>query len=338
MATIDLDLKTICSQRTRNLLYTSHPTRYDPPNIYDQIPKYTKLQLDMRRKAEILSYNPSKSNTQTNSLSRKQKFAQIIKGTNINKTSLYTCLADTIPQPTSSSGVPGPIVYLVNDPTVPLYNYNTKTNAYGILNTRIEKPWEYFTDNSVQCYNRIITKLFTLKINNTIEDYAHNYNFQTPIQLFFSSESNNLISHDDFDFTYKVKISAITMAVLYNGNKVPMNSEKPYIIAPVSNFPEVEIVTRVLENNPSTSFDGQLYLGVLHVSDLYLPTQPGYIYDVQLTFTLSITQQAESYSWYNDIVSGVYCNNNVINKIQNNCIIKTIASNQPTVGFYINGS
>jgi hypothetical protein len=84
---------------------------------------FTQLQLNMRRKAEILKYNSTKSSSQTNAPTRKQIFSQIIKG-NYNP-----CPIDTItkPMPTTASNIPGPSMYLYEDPNVLLYNYTNFT-------------------------------------------------------------------------------------------------------------------------------------------------------------------------------------------------------------------
>jgi hypothetical protein len=77
----------------------------------------------MRRKAEILKYNSTKSSSQTNSLTRKQQWSQIVKGN-------YTpCPVDTIniPVSTTASDIPGPPMYLYEDSNVLLYNYTNYT-------------------------------------------------------------------------------------------------------------------------------------------------------------------------------------------------------------------
>lgn len=90
---------------------------------------FTKQQLDMRRKAEILKYNPTRSNSQTNASNQKEKFSQIMRG------SYKQCQVDTPSKlvSTTASDVPGPPMYLYEDPNVKLYNYrNDFTFAFGI--------------------------------------------------------------------------------------------------------------------------------------------------------------------------------------------------------------
>lgn len=392
MSTIDIDLNSICQQRKRALLYTVPPTRYNPENIYTKYPQFTKYQFDMRRKAEILSYNPSASSTQTNNITKREKFVNIMKGINANKDGSYqdivlnqtdicgnystlivkypdsyiteqvlvsndiclnpiyrtvynvipngrlkpVCNTDLIPQPTSSSNVPGPIMYLIKDPDVPLYNYSLKTNAYGIINSKPLDPWVTFTEEDIVFNNSIMNKLFTLSIQSTINDYAYNFDFKTPIYLFFNGSPNVAFSDITRTITNKISISDITLNVLYNNDDV--KSTKSISITPKSHFSTTEFNIELVEGSTILPFSGGIYLGMLYVSNLYLYTQPGYIYDINLTITLSFINIDGFYSsYFNNISRGVYCNSKKINKLQNNCSIATPSSIEGNTGFSFSG-
>ena len=104
---------------------------------------YTKYQLDMRRKAEILKYSANSQNSQTNNMTKAQKWSSIVNGNGpVNQSRINTLINnsnpqcpndDLIPTPSSSSDIPGPIIQLVDDETVPLYNYNKNVDAYSTL-------------------------------------------------------------------------------------------------------------------------------------------------------------------------------------------------------------
>jgi hypothetical protein len=344
----------------------------------------------MRRKAEILSYNPSTSSTQTNSLTKNQKFAQVMSG-KTNKQSyndifltqtdicgnfstlvikypdsytttkvqyaedicfnplyrtVYTvipngrltnvCNTDLIPQPTSSSDVPGPIMYLIKDTAVPLYNYTKKSNAYGIINSQVIAPWATFTSDNIKFYNSVINRLFTLTINSTINDYAYNYSFQTPIYLFFNGEANVLKSDVTRTLTNRISIYDVTVTVNYNNDGVIL--QKPIYITPKSHFSTTEFTLQLVNGGYIAPFNGGIYLGMLNISNMYLYTQPGYIYDINLTLTLTFTSVDGFYSsYFKQIVSGIYCNTTNTNKLQNNCIINTIPAIEPNTGFLFSG-
>ena len=99
---------------------------------------YTKSQLDMRRKVEILKHDKT-NGKQTSS----QRYVSLMKGvgrrvsinTAQNISTLTQC--DLIPKPLSASNVPPSRnengrrnQMLVLDPTVPLYNYNVNVNIF----------------------------------------------------------------------------------------------------------------------------------------------------------------------------------------------------------------
>jgi len=385
MSTTDLDLKSICEQRRQRLLYNVPPTRYTPPNPYVQFPQFTKFQFDMRRKAEILQYSASSSNTKTNNITKKGKWAQLVNGTigkqippdviltqmdvngnysqivvkypdtytsqivqygtDANSNPLYTtlytvvkgnvdiCNDDLYPQPTSSSGVPGPIMQLIRDTSVPLYNYANKTGTYGIINSGLQAPWYTFTEDYIEAYNSIITKLFTLSIQNSISEYAYNFSFQTPIKLFFSGTTNNITAQSDYTLSNTIRVSNVTVTVKYNGDIVTLSK------VPTVEFDNTTInFTNDIENgSTSKPFDGKIYMGLVKVSNLYLYTQPGYIYDINITVNTVFTEDANYASFFNNLMSGVYLNTTDTNTIQTDCTMSTAASSITNTGFIFSG-
>ena len=151
MANINMDLPTICNLRKRQQLFAMPSFRATPISPYNGT--ITQTQLDMRRKAEILKYAGNRMNTKTNSLTKQQRYNQVISGkyqsrpyiTTYTDTVTYVydkqldmeipiithtpvlsnpdpdCpLDDMIPVPTSSSDVPGPIIQLYNDSSIQL--------------------------------------------------------------------------------------------------------------------------------------------------------------------------------------------------------------------------
>ena len=136
----------LCAQLTakRQLQLTTVP----PARIELQTTpytNYTKYQLDMRRKAEILKYSPNVQSNQTNNMTKAQKWAGVVNRNGPVKQSRINALINNpnnpcpndalIPIPTSSSDVPGPIIQLFEDESVPLYNYSTNIDAYSTLAT-----------------------------------------------------------------------------------------------------------------------------------------------------------------------------------------------------------
>jgi hypothetical protein len=77
----------LIDQRRRAQLYNIPPSRYDnlANSPYTKINPatgmfFTKFDVDMRRKAEILKYSNVTSTTKTNNLTRAQRWAQLVRG------------------------------------------------------------------------------------------------------------------------------------------------------------------------------------------------------------------------------------------------------------------
>lgn len=116
-----------CLLRTNTALNNVPPTRM---NLVSPYPLFTRPQLDMRRKVEILKYSNNNSSSKTNNFSKKQQWSMLVNGITKNSsqaivsTELLECLLDDqIPTSSSSCDVPGKPIILQLDPTVPLYNY-----------------------------------------------------------------------------------------------------------------------------------------------------------------------------------------------------------------------
>ena len=119
--------------------------RITPISPYGMTPPVTKLQLDMRRKVEILKYENNATNTKTNNLTKKQQWSMLVNGNTKNDSQAsivrsellikngltpIPCPQDEfLPTLTSACDVPGPVIVLRYDPTIPLYNY-VNNNAF----------------------------------------------------------------------------------------------------------------------------------------------------------------------------------------------------------------
>jgi hypothetical protein len=100
----------------------------------------TQDQLNMRRKAEILKYNSTQTNSQTNAPTKNEVFSQIMRG------SYKQCSVDTRSKPvsTTASNIPGKPMYLFEDTNIQLYNYNTYKNnvTFGLSQVQQVKKTE----------------------------------------------------------------------------------------------------------------------------------------------------------------------------------------------------
>ena len=138
----------ICINRRNQQLKNIPPLRYDSLSISPYLPEnggFTQKQLDMRRKAEILTYNSNRI-LKINSLTKAQKFSLIAKN-NTTTIPVYNsqCFTNEYGQyiltPSSSCDVPGPIIMLYNDKQIPLYNFTNGNNVNAITT---HKDTNYF--------------------------------------------------------------------------------------------------------------------------------------------------------------------------------------------------
>jgi hypothetical protein len=82
-------LYNICQQKTKRTYFSNPLPRIDNLSRSPYIMGYTKDQLDMRRKAEILKYNNNSSSTKTNNLTKAEKWSQLTKGNSNTQLSNY---------------------------------------------------------------------------------------------------------------------------------------------------------------------------------------------------------------------------------------------------------
>ena len=248
----------------------------------------------MRRKAEILKYAANKSSTQTNNLTKKQSYALLSRGS-LSKSSQSTllsaansCAADrSIPRPSSASNVPGPVVYLYEDPAVPLYHYSDfNTRTYPDYNPgNGEAPWKVITYTDVSLNPQSTGNLFYLILSNYIDQPSHVYDVNIPVGISISgtrrsgSASNNI----------KVDIQSMTMTVYYNTSVVTTLRNPPT----GTNSTDLNLVFDVSNASPGT-FTATQYLGNLGFQGIRLFTSPTYVYSFLASFSISVTTSSST--------------------------------------------
>jgi hypothetical protein len=136
---IDAFFAQICINRRNAQLNNVPPQRYDNLLTSPYLPQnggFTREQLDMRRKAEILTYNSNRM-LKANSLTKSQKFSTLVNN-NIKNVPVYKnqCFTDEkgnlITTPSSSCGVPGDVIDIYNDQTIPLYMFSDGNTTKAI--------------------------------------------------------------------------------------------------------------------------------------------------------------------------------------------------------------
>jgi hypothetical protein len=332
------DQTTVCNllaQRNRFLSLLTPPARYTPVSPY---PQYTKQQLDMRRKVEILQYK--KNTTQVSRPTKSQKWSQIANA----PTNRYVACNKNpyASSPTTACDVPGPVINLTYDPSIPLYNYATNQDAYANFNKEVVIPWEYHIESDVsggymsQSYENINEpqesqeeteiieyeatddKLIgTLVVQNTKEQET-TFKLTVPIGLFVYGTtvldlSNNVLG--------TIQITKAVLNVYYYSGDIETN---PVVSVPITNsLTNTNILDLSMSFVPTISnatFNGSQYIGDIIIPEIKLSTYYGFLYDFKLYFELSYTPAYNS-SVVGYPTFGVYINIPPYDISSNGCII-----------------
>jgi len=331
-----LNLTSICDQRRQLQLFNKPLPRYTPISPY---PLYTQFQLNMRRKAEILRYSSNTSSSQTNNLTRKEKWAKFANAKN-NK--IVNCPNDlTLPTLSSSCDVPGPITVLYNDNTVPLYNFASNIAAYAVDNTTevINYNYNFVDNNAIQLNNEsTIVKLY---IENNENKPIHNFSIETPIAFHINGSNINKSP----PYNLQILLSSISLITYYSGQQTLVINDPPIYQFNTMNTPINLTLSPPSSSNPF-SFSAFIYAGILKISNINLYTEPGFIYDIKLSFNSlisssnisnpSIINNTNIYMYtnltkelYNDIITSGGKPFNNTNPY--NCIINSGISNDPYI-------
>jgi hypothetical protein len=261
-----------CAQRNLNQLFNTPFPRFNLFSVDPYLSKtYTKFDLDMRRKAEILKYSSARMSTQTNSLTKQQIYAGLVNGT-IPSTNQSSCA--NISTPTSSSDVPGPIMYLYENPDVPLYNYATANRAYAVAVPEVTDKWRTLVNTDVAFSADSSGLTFYLQITSQIDEQSYTYATSLPIGLSIQSAiTSDMVTNRNAT----IIISDIVLTVLYNGNLAnTYYSDTPIITMSVN-----------ITGNLGQQFAFTQYLGNAFFSNMTLYTQGGYVYTMYFQATVS---------------------------------------------------
>tara|TARA_B100001057_G_C22842437_1_gene947615 strand:+ start:874 stop:1881 length:1008 start_codon:yes stop_codon:yes gene_type:complete len=272
----DTTITTACNQRRTSLLFNIPPVRNE---IVSPYPAYTQEQLNMRRKVEILKYK--KNSTQSRQMTAKEKQSQILKG-NYRGNTLYCENDYSIPVSTSASDVPGPIIKLVEDKSIPLYNYLPNTLSNAITIDENETEWSFYILPNVTCPAGLdnTTNIATLLIRDAIKKNTYNYTYTTPI-AFTISGSN--IPIDASGAEINVNINNPDSKIFYGADVINNDTS-------VLSFENTNFKIKLSPSNISSStfsYNAQLYVGNITISNIALTTSPGFSYNIGISYNAS---------------------------------------------------
>jgi hypothetical protein len=307
-------LFSLFKQRSQRAFYNIPGPRVTLVSPY---PTFTQLQLDMRRKVEILKYQSSTSSTKTNNLTKAQKWSLLVNGGSqpAPQHIIANCPAgiqntDSIPVLTTASDVPGPPMYLYLDPTVPLYNY-IESRSYAI-SPPDAASWKSVTINELQFLSanlnlmpndiktntqetRTVTFgsiIFTDNVDPTSSYVISQMN--SPIGLFVdmiygfgSMDGNgNYVPFIPFDVTktntISIQITDVELDFYYNDSLYELKTPPTinYSFQPLVVDCNQYILTHGMS---SGQFYGIQYVGMLQIQNIVLPCVPNSVFDIKAT-------------------------------------------------------
>ena len=274
------DCSTAEQNRRNGLIFNIPPPRYTPSNPYSE--GWTKEQLDMRRKAEVLKYNKT-ANTRT---TKTQSWLQIVRGVYQRRTYSAAYLSginnadancEAVITYSTGAGIPGPQIPLYLDPRVPLYNYNTQQQALGINNDEETDMWRTKYDTNLLS---IMPNIFTINIRTPIDNTQYKYTLRTSIGLYLDGSSNALQV-----FNVVVSFTQASIKVFYGGTQVTLTTQPTITLDPNIFTNGSANISGSLIGGP---YAGAIYLGNMTISNLLLPTAAGNTYDIVLEPDISI--------------------------------------------------
>lgn len=332
----------ICQQRRRAQLFPVTLTRAEledsPYNKPVNGIVYTQYDIDMRRKAEILKYSSNKVSTQTNSLTKTEKFSLLVRGfsqsiplASANESTIQrACPNDAlILTPTSSSDVPGPVIMLFDNESVPLYKYINPTynRNYSILPDNNTDKWSIFYNENIQYTIANESKtISSIYIRELVTKQLTTFQLNIPISIYVSGDiSNNTGSN------INIHISDATFAVFYNDTDVTTSysSTNPTI---VKNFTDLSFN---VNNTNRGSFSAVQYVGNLIINNIILSTTVGSVYDLKLSFNYAISSgtQYTVLPYLKQFNYGVYANKtNGPITLSDNCNVTSTAATSYSKG------
>lgn len=330
----------LISQRNRFLSLLTPPARYTPVSPY---PTYTKPQLDMRRKVEILQYK--KNSTQLYQTTKTQKWSQLATA----KTTRFTiCNKDqNVASPSSACDVPGPLIYLSYDPTVPLYNYATNQNTYAMFYTSPEVTWDFLLSPDISGgaqvaalegetepqegeegyeiveYEATPNQLIgTLMIQN-IRDLITTYRFTIPIGLFMRGTTIG----DPSGVVLNTQIIAASLKVYFYSDTVAEvdPSSPPLLTIPITNALTntnlLDLSMSVVPTVVGGAFSASQFIGDIIVPEIRLNTVYGFLYDFRLYAELQYQPANTPVVNHTSVEFGVYMNMPPYDISANGCIV-----------------
>lgn len=279
-----LTLLNLCRQYKKYKEESPPLPRYDIISPYVQISDtnpnlvFTKEQLDMRRKVEILRYQNNQMNSKTNNTTKTQNWSFITGQTSHTKVCRDNPYGETL---TTQCDVPGPPMVLFYDPTVPLYNYISNREQIADYSSSVKvNIWDTFIYFDAEFSSKTLETCFDILYNSTKTGKTV-YSFQTPLSINLQGTKDAFLGplytsvHE-----IEVKLTNVKCVVFYGVSPViPLSTIN--IQMPTFNF-------KVVLPAEGGDFLATKYIGNLIANNISLYTEYQYVYSIKLSFEILI--------------------------------------------------
>jgi hypothetical protein len=272
-------LKNVCRQRRNRQSFNVPSTRLNlQDSPYNQ---YTMSQLNMRRKVEILKYSSNRMNSQTNNLTRSQKWANIVSGVTASATSSAITPekpCNRLPGWSSGCNIPGPLFQLYEDTEVPLYNFKQDQRSFSVYPDAPLLKWSHQVNNNVYISSKTDEIVSNVITRLPSESLRYNYRINIPIALFFTF-TIPAAKTDTLIFT----INSIELRVYYNDDKI---STYP-VTSSIKDISQ-NIVIRNTDPVNYYTLDVFRFIGNVSHNNIVLYNDKQYVYNIKLYVEYSL--------------------------------------------------
>jgi hypothetical protein len=145
---------------------------------------------------------------------------------------------------------------------------------------------------------------------------SYTYTINTPIGLYGILAKNQSFSNLNIDIS--MNIQEISVVIKYAGSNVTL--QKVPIITPIAELNTMNININGLLS-PNVNVIATQYIGNFNISNLFLYTQPGYLYDITLTFKLGYNVPSNLYQYFNSFTLKAIANMDTPSSNFTNCSI-----------------
>jgi hypothetical protein len=184
-----------------------------------------------------------------------------------------SCAADELtPTPTSSCDVPGSVMYLYNDPTVPLYNFsNFNVRSYSDYVPTKSDPWQFISPPDISGNNLITNYLI---IYTSIDKPYYTYTITIPVGIcvFGTSQLPNRPAN------IKMQIRNASLKTYYNESLIETYSSPTFDTS-------MSIIFDVSNSVPG-AFNANYFVGNMQFSGIKLYTSPTFVYSFSVATSI----------------------------------------------------